>query len=115
MVPDPGKPGHCPSKIWSFLLIAYHYIVLRDDGAEPSESKDNRQSKAGRLGGGARFFSTHKPTAHAACVACLGNLAALKLPLSSMGMKSFRLAYVYPKDLSTHIPTRSVTISHSVW
>ena len=62
------------------------------------------QSKARQLGGGTGFFSTHKPTAHAACVACLDNLAALKLPLSGMSMKSFRLAYVYPKDLSTHIP-----------
>ena len=60
------------------MLIAYHYIVLRDDGAESSDSKDNRQSKVRRLGGGTGFFSTHKPTARAARVACPGNLAALK-------------------------------------
>ena len=40
-----------------------------------------RQSKARRVGGGAGFFSTHKPTACAARVACPGNLAALKPPL----------------------------------
>ena len=40
-----------------------------------------RTSKARQLGGGAEFFSTHKPTAHAAHVACPGNLAALKPPL----------------------------------
>ena len=29
-------------KFWSIVLIAYHYIVLWDDGTEPSDSKDNR-------------------------------------------------------------------------
>ena len=29
-------------KLWSIVLIAYHYTVLRDDGAEPSDGKDNR-------------------------------------------------------------------------
>ena len=67
---------HCPGKI----LVIYCF-VLRDDGAESSDSKDNRQSKARRLGGGTGFFSTHKPTARAARVACPGNLAALKPPL----------------------------------
>ena len=42
-----------------------------------------RQSKPQRLGEGAGLFSTHKPTARAARVACRGpgNLAALKPPL----------------------------------
>ena len=29
----------CSSEI---VLIAYYYIILRDNGAEPSDSKDNR-------------------------------------------------------------------------
>ena len=39
------------------------------------------QSKARRLRGGTEFFSTHELTACTADVVCLGNLAALKLPL----------------------------------
>ena len=31
-----------PVKFWSVVLIAYHYIVLWDNGAESSDSKDNR-------------------------------------------------------------------------
>ena len=63
------------------MLIAYNYIVLRDNGAEPSDIRITDQSKAWRLGGGTRFFSTHKLTACAARVTCLDNLAALKPPL----------------------------------
>ena len=40
-----------------------------------------RQSKVRPLGGGARFFSTHKPTTRTARVACPVNLAAVKPPL----------------------------------
>ena len=76
-----ASPGIARVKFWSIVLIAYHYIVLRDDETESSDSKDNRQSKARRLGGGTGFFCTHKPTVRAARVACLGNLAALKQPL----------------------------------
>ena len=76
-----ASPGIARVKFWSVVHIAYHYIVLRDDGAESFGSKDNRQSKARRLGGGTGFFSTHKPTARAARAACPGNLAALKPPL----------------------------------
>ena len=36
------SPGIAWVKFWSVVLIAYHYIVLQDDGAEPSDSKDNR-------------------------------------------------------------------------
>ena len=36
------------------------------------------QSKDRWLGGGTRLFSTHKLTARAACVACPGNMTALK-------------------------------------
>ena len=38
------SPGIARVKFWSIVLIAYHYIVLRDDGAESCDSKDNRQS-----------------------------------------------------------------------
>ena len=72
-----ASPGIARVKFWSIVHIAYHYIVLRDDGAESFDSKDNRQSKARSLGGGTGFFSTHKPTARAARAACPGNLAAL--------------------------------------
>ena len=34
--------GIAPVKFWSIVLIAYHYIILRDDGTEPPDSKDNR-------------------------------------------------------------------------
>ena len=46
------------------------------------------QSKARGFGGGGGdgFFSAHKLTTRAACVACPCNLAALKLPLA--GTKS---------------------------
>ena len=37
-----ANPGIARVKLRSIVLIAYHYIVLRDDGAEPSDSKDNR-------------------------------------------------------------------------
>jgi len=37
-----ASPGIARVKFWLIVLIAYHYIVLRDDGAEPSDSKDNR-------------------------------------------------------------------------
>ena len=37
-----ASPGIAQVKIWSILAIAYHYIVLWDDGAELSDSKDNR-------------------------------------------------------------------------
>ena len=37
-----ASPGIAWVKFWSIVLIAYHYIVLRGDGAEPSDSKDNR-------------------------------------------------------------------------
>ena len=31
-VPDPGKLDIARVKFWSVVLIAYHYIVLWDDG-----------------------------------------------------------------------------------
>ena len=34
-------------KFWSIVLIAYHYIVLGDDGEEPSESEDNQSTVRG--------------------------------------------------------------------
>ena len=34
--------GRARVKFWSTVHIAYHYFVLRDDGAEPSDGKDNR-------------------------------------------------------------------------
>ena len=37
-----ASPGIARVKFWSIVLIAYHYIVLRDNGPEPSDSKDNR-------------------------------------------------------------------------
>ena len=40
-----SRPGQARVKFWSIVLIAYHYIVLWDDGAEPSNSKDSDQSK----------------------------------------------------------------------
>ena len=40
--------------------------------------------------GGTEFFSTHELTAHAAGVACLDNLAALKLPLQRWANNSDR-------------------------
>ena len=58
------------------VLIAYHYIVLRDDRAEFSDGK----SKPRQLGGGSGF-SPPISLARAARVACPGNLAALKPPL----------------------------------
>ena len=76
-----SRPGHCPGKMLVSCHYAYHYIVLRDDGTEPSDIRTTDQSKARRLWERTGFFSTHKLTAHAGCVACLGNLAALKLPL----------------------------------
>ena len=42
-------------KFWSIVLIAYHYIVLQEDGAESSDSKDNRQSNGRWLGEGLDF------------------------------------------------------------
>ena len=76
-----SRPGHCPGKILVNCHYAYHYVVLRDDGTEPSDIRTTDQSKARRLGGRTGFFSTHDLTEHAACVACLGNLVVLKLPL----------------------------------
>ena len=70
-----SRPELTRVKLWSVVLIAYHYIVLWNDGAE--------------LGGGTRFFSTHKPTAHTACIACPGNLAGLKPPLPMSVSKYF--------------------------
>ena len=52
-----ASPGIARVKFWSVVLIAYHYIVLQDDGAGSSYSKDNRQSKARRLGEGLDFSS----------------------------------------------------------
>ena len=37
-----SRPGQARVKLWSIMFIAYYYIVLRDDGAEPSDSKDNK-------------------------------------------------------------------------
>ena len=37
-----ASPGIARVKFWSIVLIAYHYIVLWDDGAELSDSKNNR-------------------------------------------------------------------------
>ena len=37
-----ASPGIARVKFWSIVLIAYHYIVLRDDEAEQPDSKDNR-------------------------------------------------------------------------
>ena len=37
-----ANPGIARVKFRSVVLIAYHYVVLWDDGAEPSNSKDNR-------------------------------------------------------------------------
>ena len=37
-----ASPGIAWVKFWSIVLITYHYIVLRDDGAVSSDSKDNR-------------------------------------------------------------------------
>ena len=37
-----ASPGIAWVKFWSIVLIAYHYIVLRDNGEEPSESKDDQ-------------------------------------------------------------------------
>ena len=34
-----SSPGIARVKFWSIVLIAYHYIVLRDDGAEFSDGK----------------------------------------------------------------------------
>ena len=34
-----ASPGIARVKFWSIVLIAYHYIVLRDDGAEFSDGK----------------------------------------------------------------------------
>jgi len=56
-----ASPGIAWVKFWSIVLIAYHNIVLRDDGAEFSNGKTRR------LGGGAGFFSTHKPSARRTC------------------------------------------------
>ena len=37
-----SRPGHCPGKILvSCAYCLYHYMVLQDDGAESSNSKDN--------------------------------------------------------------------------
>ena len=36
------SPDIAQVEFWSIVLIAYHNIVLRDDGAESSDSKDNR-------------------------------------------------------------------------
>ena len=36
------EPPSSQVNFWSTVLIAYHYIVLRDDGGEPSDGKDNR-------------------------------------------------------------------------
>ena len=63
-------------------------MVLRDDGTESSNIKDNRQSKARRfiIGGGTPgIFLHHKPTARATRRTCrlpgTCNLAVLKPPL----------------------------------
>ena len=37
-----ASPGIAQVKFGSIVLIAYHYIVLRDNGPELSDSKDNR-------------------------------------------------------------------------
>ena len=66
-----ASPGIAWVKFWSIVLIAYHYIVLWDDGAESSDSKDNRQSKGRQLGEG---LSTHKSTTRATRVTCPGRL-----------------------------------------
>ena len=61
-----ASPGIARVKLWSIVLIAYHYIVLQDVVQSPL-------TKARRLGGGTGFFSAHKPTASAARVACPGS------------------------------------------
>ena len=55
-------------------------------GQSPPTVKTTDQSKARWLGGGTKFFSTHKPTTCAVLVVCPGNLAALKPPLSGSGV-----------------------------
>ena len=37
-----ASPGIAQVKFWSIILITYHYIVLWDNGADSSDSKDNR-------------------------------------------------------------------------
>ena len=80
-----ASPGIARVKLWSIVLIAYHYVVLQDVVQSPL-------TKARRLGGGTGFFSAHKPTASAARVACPGNPAALKPPLGT------KLAVVRDRD-----------------
>ena len=57
-------------------------------GQSPPTVKTTDQPKARWLGGGTGLFSTYKPTAHAARVACLGNLATLKPPLPGIHVPS---------------------------
>ena len=43
-----ASPGIAQVEFWIIVLIAYHYIILRDDGAEPSDSNGTtEQSKDG--------------------------------------------------------------------
>ena len=56
------------------VLIAYHTILSCETMGESRLTvRTTDQSKARRIGGGTRFFSTHKLTSHATCVACLGS------------------------------------------
>ena len=50
-----SRPRHRPGKILVNCHYAYHYIVLRDDGTEPSDISTTDQSKARRLGEGPDF------------------------------------------------------------
>ena len=71
-----ASPGIARVKFWSNLPL---YCLARDDGADDLTA---RTTEHRRLGGGTGFFSTHKFTARAVRVACPGNPAAPKPPLT---------------------------------
>ena len=83
-VPDPGKPGHCPGKILVNCAYCLPRTILSCGmmGQSRQTVRTTDQYKARRLGGGTRFFSTHKLTVRAARVASPGNPATLKPPLN---------------------------------
>ena len=59
MVPDLGKPEHCPGKILVNCAYCFDTTILFC-GTMGQSPPTVRQSKARWLGGGAGFFSTHK-------------------------------------------------------
>ena len=65
------------------------YCLVGAMGQSRPRVRTTDQSKAQWLGGGTGFFSTHKPTARAAPVACPVNLAAVKPPLPMSISKYF--------------------------